>query len=303
MKKYFIYASMFLLSLGFVSCNNEDEIDTSHSIFGSDGTEAEEPNEFDKWLLENYVYTYNIQVKYRLDDNETDVEYDLVPADYEKAFALAKIVKFVWMEAYDEVWGIETTRTYVPKLIQMIGNVAYTESGMILGQAEQGMKVTLFKINDLDLNNLDVNTLNEYYFKTMHHEFTHILNQRKPYDTNYDRITESSYVGSDWYQIYDDQALQMGFISPYAMDRGSEDFAEMLSIFVTNTADTWESFLETAEPNPNSPYYNPDVDGRAILEQKFDIVYKYMKDSWGVDLYELRDVVQRRQGEINTLFN
>lgn len=231
------------------------------------------------------------------------MEYDLVPADYEKAFALAKIVKFVWMEAYDEVWGIETTRTYVPKLIQMIGNVAYTEAGMILGQAEQGMKVTLFKINDLDVNNLDVATLNEYYFKTMHHEFTHILNQRKPYDTNYDRITESSYVGSDWYQIYDEQALQMGFISPYAMDRGSEDFAEMLSIFVTNTADTWESYLEAAEPNPNSPYYKAGVDGRAILEQKFDIVYKYMKDSWGVDLYELRDVVQRRQGEINTLFN
>ena len=295
MKKYFIYACMFLLSLGFASCNNEDDIDTSHSIFGADGTEDEEPNEFDKWLLENYIYTYNIQVKYRLDDNETDVEYDLVPADYEKAFALAKIVKFVWMEAYDEVWGIETTRTYVPKLIQMIGNVAYTESGMILGQAEQGMKVTLFKINDLDLNNLDIATLN--------HEFTHILNQRKPYDTNYDRITESSYVGSDWYQIRDEQALQMGFISPYAMDRGSEDFAEMLSIFVTNTADTWESFLETAEPNPNSAYYKEGVDGRAILEQKFDIVYKYMKDSWGVDLYELRDVVQRRQGEINTLFN
>ena len=61
MKKYFIYASMFLLSLGFVSCNNEDEIDTSHSIFGSDGTEAEEPNEFDKWLLE----TMSIRITFR----------------------------------------------------------------------------------------------------------------------------------------------------------------------------------------------------------------------------------------------
>lgn len=45
MKKYFIYACMFLLSLGFASCNNEDDIDTSHSIFGADGTEDEEPNE------------------------------------------------------------------------------------------------------------------------------------------------------------------------------------------------------------------------------------------------------------------
>ena len=88
------------------------------------------PTEFDKWLLDNYVYTYNIQVKYRLDDNETDVEYHLVPAKYDNAITLAKIVKFVWMEAYDEIWGIDMTRTYVPKLLQFIGNVPYTESGL-----------------------------------------------------------------------------------------------------------------------------------------------------------------------------
>lgn len=54
------------------------------------------------------------------------------------------------MEAYDEIWGIDMTRTYVPKLLQFIGNVAYTESGMILGQAEGGMKVTLFRVNEID---------------------------------------------------------------------------------------------------------------------------------------------------------
>ena len=53
-------------------------------------------------------------MKYRLDDNETDVEYHLVPAKYDNAITLAKIVKFVWMEAYDEIWGIDMTRTYVP---------------------------------------------------------------------------------------------------------------------------------------------------------------------------------------------
>lgn len=51
---------------------------------------------------------------------------------------------------------------------------------MILGQAEGGMKVTLFRVNEIDKNNLSVAQLNEYYFKTMHHEFTHILNQKKP---------------------------------------------------------------------------------------------------------------------------
>ena len=292
MKKFLIYLCMFLLPGAWVSCSNDDnEVDKNNSIFEDTGEDAE-MNEFDQWLLENYVYPYNIEVKYRLDDNETDVDYDLVPAEYDKAFALARIVKYVWMEAYDEIWGIETTRTYVPKVIQMIGNVAYTESGMILGQAEQGMKVMLYMVNGLDVNNLDMDMMNEFYFKTMHHEFTHILNQTKAYDPAYDRITEADYIGSDWYQMLDEEAGQEGFISAYAMDRGSEDFAEMVSIYVTNTADTWEAFMQQAGET-----------GRPILEQKFEIVYNYMRDSWGVDLDELREVVQRRQNEIELLFN
>ena len=292
MKKFLIYLCMFLLPGAWVSCSNDDnEVDKNNIIFEDTGEDAE-MNEFDQWLLENYVYPYNIEVKYRLDDNETDVDYDLVPAEYDKAFALARIVKYVWMEAYDEIWGIETTRTYVPKVIQMIGNVAYTESGMILGQAEQGMKVMLYMVNGLDVNNLDMDMMNEFYFKTMHHEFTHILNQTKAYDPAYDRITEADYIGSDWYQMLDEEARQEGFISAYAMDRGSEDFAEMVSIYVTNTADTWEAFMQQAGET-----------GRPILEQKFEIVYNYMRDSWGVDLDELREVVQRRQNEIELLFN
>lgn len=292
MKKFLIYLCMFLLPGAWVSCSNDDnEVDKNNSIFEDTGEDAE-MNEFDQWLLENYVYPYNIEVKYRLDDNETDVDYDLVPAEYDKAFALARIVKYVWMEAYDEIWGIETTRTYVPKVIQMIGNVAYTESGMILGQAEQGMKVMLYMVNGLDVNNLDMDMMNEFYFKTMHHEFTHVLNQTKAYDPAYDRITEADYIGSDWYQMQDEEARQKGFISAYAMDRGSEDFAEMVSIYVTNTADTWEAFMQQAGET-----------GRPILEQKFEIVYNYMRDSWGVDLDELREVVQRRQNEIELLFN
>ena len=283
---------MFLVPGAWVSCRNDDnEVDKNNSIFEDTGEDAE-MNEFDQWLLENYVYPYNIEVKYRLDDNETDVDYDLVPAEYDKAFALARIVKYVWMEAYDEIWGIETTRTYVPKVIQMIGNVAYTESGMILGQAEQGMKVMLYMVNGLDVNNLDMDMMNEFYFKTMHHEFTHILNQTKAYDPAYDRITEADYRGSDWYQMLDEEARQEGFISADAMDRGSEDFAEMVSIYVTNTADTWEAFMQQAGET-----------GRPILEQKFEIVYNYMRDSWGVDLDELREEVQRRQNEIELLFN
>ena len=288
MKKYLIYLYLLLVA-GFclASCNNDEDIDTKNSIFIDPDTT---PNGFDSWLLSNYVYPYNIQVKYRLDDTETDVKYDLVPADYDKAVALMKIVKHVWIEAYDELWGVEQTRTYIPKLIQLIGNVAYTESGMILGQAEGGLKVTLFRVNEIDANNIDPEQLNEFYFKTMHHEFTHILNQTKPYDLAFERITESEYVGSSWYQIDDDDALAKGCISPYSMDRASEDFAEMVSIYVTHTAGEWENMMKIAGET-----------GRPILEKKLEIVYNYMLDSWGVNLDVLRKIVHRRQDEISLL--
>lgn len=287
MNKYLIYAYFLLVSGCFVSCNNDEDIDAKNSIFIDTETT---PNGFDKWLLSNYVYPYNIQVKYRLDDTETDVKYDLIPADYNRSIALMKIVKHVWIEAYDELWGIAQTRTYVPKLIQLIGNVAYTQSGMILGQAEGGLKVTLFRVNEIDVNNIDPKQLNEYYFKTMHHEFTHILNQKKPYDLAFERISESDYVGSSWYLISGSDALKKGFISPYAMDRASEDFAEMVSIYVTYTASQWDQLFQVAGEI-----------GRPILEKKFEIVHSYMLDSWGVDLNELRQIVQRRQDEISQL--
>lgn len=195
------------------------------------------------WLINNYVYPYNIKVKYRLDDTETDVKYDLVPAEYDRSVALMKIVKHVWLEAYDEVWGIDCTRTYVPKLIQLIGNVAYTESGMILGTAEGGMKVTLFRVNAINPLSINVKELNDFYFKTMHHEFVHILNQTKAYDPAFERITESDYVGTNWYQVSTFEAWEKGFVSPYAMDRATEDFAEVMSIFVTTAPISWEAMM------------------------------------------------------------
>lgn len=288
MKKYLKYTYLLLIAgCSLASCNNDEEIDTKNSIFiDSEAT----PNGFDNWLLSNYTYPYNIQVKYRLDDTETDVKYDLVPADYDRAVALMKIVKHVWIEAYDELWGVEQTRTYVPKLIQLIGNVAYTQSGMILGQAEGGLKVTLFRVNEIDVNNIDPEQLNTFYFKTMHHEFTHILNQKKPYDPAFERISESDYVGSSWYQIDDEEALAKGCISDYSMDRASEDFAEMVSIYVTHTAEEWEEMMQIAGET-----------GRPILEKKLEIVYSYMLDSWGVDLDLLRKIVHRRQEEISLL--
>ena len=96
MKKWHIYPLALLLIVLSASCSN-DEPD-GESIFS---TEEVQRNDFDKWLLENYVGNYNIDFKYRMEDIETDYTHNLVPADFNLSVKLAKIVKHVWLESYD----------------------------------------------------------------------------------------------------------------------------------------------------------------------------------------------------------
>ena len=197
MKKQIIYSLLALTTVCLGACNNNDEIDTANSIFS---TEPLERNAFDYWLLDNYTYPYNIDFMYRMKDIESDHKYNLVPADYDKAVALSKIIKHVWMDAYVELAGMDFLRVYVPKTFHLIGSPAYESSGnMVLGTAEGGKKITLYNVNDLNIKKINIEKLNEYYFETMHHEFAHILHQKRNFDPSFNRISEGKYVGADWY--------------------------------------------------------------------------------------------------------
>ena len=128
---------MFALSLTAISCN-DDKIE-DQSIFD---TEAPARNEFDKWLMKNYVTPYNIEIKYKWEDIETDMSYDLAPAGLNQSKIMAQIIKYVWLEAYDEIAGINFMRTYVPKQILFVGSAAYDADTQTstLGTAEGGFK-------------------------------------------------------------------------------------------------------------------------------------------------------------------
>lgn len=329
MKNYF-YSILALcaLTLGFTACS-EDDLDDKSVIVDS----QKEQNEFDKWIFDNYIKEYNIDFKYRYEDIESDMNYYLVPADYNLSIVTAKLVKHLGLEPYDEITGSkEFIRKYYPKMIQLIGSGAYRNNGtFVLGTAEGGLKITLYFINNLQL---DPAYLNEYYFHTMHHEFAHILHQTKPYSTDFDQITGGDYVTDSWsddfvdiedYTEYvpgksdpdENLSLNSGFITSYAGSEPNEDFVELISTYITNTPQYWNNVLQRAawawEPNPafnaaaaedyqnNPKYVQVASNGAALLQAKFDIVYNYMMDKWNIDLNELRDVILRRQGEIGQL--
>ena len=251
MKKIYFLAIAVLLSLGFASCSEDNPSD--ESIFPNKPVQRDN---FDKWLLTNYTYPYNIDFKYKMEDIYSDMKYHLVPADSAKSAKLAIIAKYLWFDAYAEC-----------------------------------VVITLYMVNRLTDKTLkDYATMNEYYFHTMHHEFTHILNQKIPYDENFQHISEGSYISGDWYQVQAAEANKKGFVTPYAMSEPIEDFAEMLSVYVTTSPSDWQALMRRAGSQ-----------GAPFIQAKLDIIRAYMKDSWKLDIDALRSIVLRRASEINQL--
>lgn len=242
---------------------------------------------FDLWLHKNYVETYNINLKYRLEDMETDFTYTLAPADLSNSIKLAHIVLHTWLQAYDEVAGMDFTRQLAPKVFQFVGSPAFeTDNRYMMGQAEGGMKITLFDVNELKITR---SFLNNSYFQSIHHEFTHILTQTKDYDTDYQKISEGLYEPASWYASgkTESYALQRGFISTYAMKEYNEDFAETMAFYLVYTPAEWQQKMTTA-----------GTDGAAIISQKLQMIRSYMQTTWNIDIDDLRTVIQRRMDEI-----
>lgn len=277
--KIFISATVVLMT----ACN-ADPIENKSVI----DDPSSEKNSFDCWLDANYVYPYNIEFLYKMEDIESSMSYTLIPADYKKSTQMARIVKHLCMEVYDEVTGSrEFMCRYFPKMFHIIGSAAYNNDGtIVLGTAEGGLKITLYMVNSVDITDIDM--LNYYYFHTIHHEFAHILHQNKPYSTEYQDISGSNYVQDSWQ--YNVDYLSQGFISAYSSKEPNEDFVEIISRYLTNTQAWWDSQSSAA-----------GADGAAKITRKWNICYEYMLAKWNIDLVKMRSIIQRRSSELPLL--
>ena len=301
MKKLIYSITIVLAALAASSCQR-DVIEPESVIKDS----TVEMNDFDRWLEVNFLKPYNIEFKYRYALNESDMGYYTVPADVNSSVIYAHLVKYLCIDTYDEIAGVSFTRSYFPKMFFLIGTWEYRNNGsIVLGTAEAGKKIMLAGVNELPLvfqyyegAELD-DYLNTYYIKTIHHEFTHILNQTKAFSDSFKQITSATYVADACFDT-DNYWRGRGYITAYAQSEPREDFAELLSEYVTHNAAWWDEQIadaskETAEVRKTDPSAE---DGATLIESKIDIVRNYMQDSWNIDIDVLRDIINRRMADV-----
>lgn len=250
LKKYIFGVAALALLGGMVSsCNDDDFTDTIFPDVSTTPDPGAATYKFDTWLNKNFRDIYNLKFAYRLDDNETDFDYTLTPASLDNSRKMAVLTKYIWYDAYAEAYGSpEFIRRTGPKMICLIGSVMYNEDGTTTyGYATGGVQITLTGINNAVFDHNHMDDLNNLYFHTMHHEFTHILHQTKNYPVEFNAISIGRYDGNNWGKKNGGLMASLGFVTPYAGSSYTEDFAETVSNWITRTDEDYEMVNWAAE--------------------------------------------------------
>ena len=291
--KTLLIVSIIAVSAGFVSCSDDD--DFTATIFDSDPSidyldKSLYTFPLDTFCKKEFLEPYNLKFIYKMEDKGSDMNKNLTPATYDKSVDLAVLTKYLWYDIYKDVASDEFLKENSPRIIHVIGSKNYNPSQgtETLGDASSGVKINLYNVNNLDASNITM--MNQYFFKTMHHEFAHILHQTKNYSTDFNLIS-TDYQGPSWLNLESDAvANKMGYVTCYASYSPDEDFVEIISNYVTHAKGYWESVLATA-----------GEEGGDKLARKFEIVRNYLQESWGIDIDKLRDIVQKRSANISQL--
>lgn len=235
-----------LMSFNMVSCSKDD---LGATIFDTTEYPLDRSSytfPLDTFLKVNFQEPYNLRYLYKLQDIGSDMDYNLIPCSYEQSVNLALLNKYLWYDVYKKIVGETFLKKYSPRIIHLIGSPAYnpTTGTIKLGTAEGGLKITLYNAEALTPENLEMT--NEYFFKTMHHEFAHILNQNENRPTDFDLISNSFYNNAGWQDTPDSVALGQGFVSRYASSQAREDWVEVIANYIVKDSITWMNMLDGA---------------------------------------------------------
>jgi substrate import-associated zinc metallohydrolase lipoprotein len=263
------------------SCRDkEEDLDISGLQLGGE-TWVKTP--MDDWLTANFVQAYNIEVKYRFDRYEVSLNRTLVPPKESKVIPVMEAVKKTWIEPYELEAGATFIKTLSPKQFVLVGSPQFNTNGtIVLGTAEGGRKIVLFKVNDFDKKNkFEVKQM----LHTIQHEFGHILHQNIMYPVEYKTVTTDYTASWNDYPLAD--ARSRGYITEYARSSPNEDFVEMIATMLVEGKSNFDAMVGSA----------PET-ARPLFRRKEQLVVRYFKEAWNIDFYALQ---ARTQAAINGL--
>lgn len=277
MKKTYIYLVMLFTVM--TSCKKEKALNVDITKTNLD---TYEKDGLDRWLETNFLDPYNMEILYRFDRYQTKIDKEVAPVMADRVQPIMEGVDQIFIKPYLDITSKSFLLPLLPKEIALFGSGEYSDDQVTLGTADAGRQINLYEVNSYNKSDyLSVMGTQERpaAFHTMHHEFTHILNQNIPVPPGFEDISPN-YVGSAWVGAANPTATarNLGYITRYARNNKNEDFAEMTASLLVGGQDEFDAYLNKA------------TDPTAIvkLRKKEQMVVDYFKSAFGIDFRALQ---------------
>ena len=272
----FLFLWIAAAALAGGACSEDDKVDPNIDIPGLGGETGAVQTATDRWLYENYVVPYNIEVQYRWDasDMQSSPEKQLTPVEESFVVPFMQVMHAVWFNPYEQTAGENFVREVTPKKVVLVGSPEYEFGSIKLGQAEGGRKILLLNVNGFDPSSA-ANI--KRFLHTIEHEFAHIMHQTVLFDKTYETISAGLYSPTNWTSFSGQDARGMGFITNYAMSGKDEDFVEMISMIMVYGREWFENTVIGEARNATAV---------AALRKKEAMVVEYLKSVWDIRFYD-----------------
>ncbi|WP_025144387.1 substrate import-associated zinc metallohydrolase lipoprotein [Pedobacter jeongneungensis] len=269
------FLALFLVIMMF-SCKKEAPLNAENSTINLDNPVAN--TELDQWLRTTFLDEYNIDVVYRYNRFLHGNDKDIAAVNVDKVRPQMENILQGFILPYRKIAGATFIKRLVPKQFVLYGSPSYnTDGSAIAATASAGRNITMYNVNNFDVNSAAANFDK---LRTIHHEFTHTLNQIVPMPADFQTITKSTYLAT-WTTTPDAAARANGYVTSYASSSPFEDFAETTAYLLVN-GQAWFDLRAAGA----------GAAGKAALKAKEASVVQYFTINLGVDFRALQREIQ-----------
>lgn len=281
------FIAVLAISLVFYACYPDEGLDVEVR-----DDETVLMTELDRYIQENFTDQYGMAIRYRFEDRFVSPGERATPPRLEVVRPMLDFIEEFWIDPYLDVEnGRDFFENHVPAEIVFLGGFIFNDDGTVtLGTADAGAQITFTNVNAIDPDSAEWRDLQ---LQTVYHEFAHTVHQRYTLPTAFETFTPSGYTSAgSWFNLTEEEALQRGFVSPYATSSPNEDFAETVAFFLFDS-DFDENFMEDEQDCTTADCEARNA-GRESIRQKMASISDHYFRVTNVDLMELREAVQSR---------
>lgn len=309
---------IFLFFITLLSCSKENL--SNNSVIDSNIIKRQY-TELDTYITNEFINPYGISVEYRWNNNTAPKGNYAYPPETDKVQEVLKAIKYLWLETYtlSNIGGSDFMKGKNPIKIYMYGGKNLDSNGVeLISNPNSGaIEMHLYNINEFNPKNA---TQVYILMRSVHHQFAKRLLELFPYNRDkFVTISQKKYISSteEIKQIsgltrselfgIESYANKRGFFTQHSRLSAEDDFAEIISVMLTNSQKEVEQAFTTAQtPDTDSnpevqQHYNQEAkEAYAEITQKQAMATDYFKKEIKINLTRMQTIsVQRIKAYIN----